>query len=111
MKFIQVYNSDSEDDCREQSPENPGTAAGDSNKEVSVRAVRKVYLITYSQADMQKFPRRLSFAKEDLCSFLETPAGIVQCCCSREDHKKAGCHYHMAIKLDRNERWVASKRF
>ena len=35
----------------------------------------------------------------------------VQWCCSLEQHISAGVHYHMTIKLDRNKRWISSKRF
>lgn len=68
-----MYNSDSEgDNCEYDS----------LNKKAP-----KVYLITYSQADLEKFPTRLSFAKSVLCSFVETSATVVQWSCSREEHR------------------------
>ena len=38
---------------------------------------------------------------------------MVQWCCSLEQHNiiSAGVHYHMAIKFDRNKRWISTERF
>ena len=38
-------------------------------------------------------------------------ASVLHWCCSRENHKHSGVHYHFAIKLDRNQRWLPSKKF
>ena len=78
-------------------------------RELNARSVRKVYLITYSQVDKELFPTRRSFVDVVLQSFND--ANVVQWCCSLEQHISAGVHYHMAIKLDRNKRWISSKRF
>ncbi|CAH3181351.1 unnamed protein product [Porites lobata] len=32
-------------------------------------------------------------------------------CCLEEHPKSGGSHFHMALKLDRNQRWLPSKRF
>ena len=77
-------------------------------RELNARSVRKVYLITYSQVDKELFPTRRSFVDVVLQSFND--ANVVQWCCSLEQHISAGVHYHMAIKLDRNKRWISSKR-
>ena len=77
------------------------------SKELDCRSVRRVYLITYSRADLVKFPTRRSFAHAVLASFSGVPASIQQWCCSQEEHQSStGKHYHMAIKFDKNQRWL-----
>lgn len=66
----------------------------DSNVEIGSRDLRRVYLITYSQADVNKFPTRQSFANAVLAAFAET--NVVHWCCSKEHHQKSGVHYHMS---------------
>ena len=83
-----------------------------TSKELDSRSIRRVYLITYSQADLVKFPTRRSFADAVLVSFSGVPASIQQWCCSQEEHQSSGGkHYHMAIKFNRNQRWLSSKRY
>ena len=70
------------------------------------REVRSVYLITYSQADLDKFQTRDSFASTVVEAFDETRSGladIVQWVCSQERHSSGGTHYHMVAskKLSR----------
>ena len=31
--------------------------------------------------------------------------------CCLEEHKDGGLHFHLAIKLDRNQRWISSKTY
>ena len=31
--------------------------------------------------------------------------------CCLEEHKNGGLHFHLAIKLDRNQRWISSKTY
>ena len=82
------------------------------SKELDCRSVRRVYLITYSRADLVKFPTRRSFAHAVLASFSGVPASIQQWCCSQEEHQSStGKHYYMAIKFDKNQRWLSSKRY
>ncbi|XP_068676750.1 uncharacterized protein [Montipora foliosa] len=75
------------------------------------RQSRSVYLVTYSQADMAKFPTCEVFARAIVESFSTGTAKVVQWVCCREKHRKGGDHYHLAIKLDRNQRWMMSKRY
>lgn len=83
-----------------------------TSKELDSRSIRRVYLITYSQADLVKFPTRRSFADAVLVSFSGVPPSIQQWCCSQEEHQSSGGkHYHMAIKFNRNQRWLSSKRY
>ena len=99
MELIQSYND--------------STSSGDSDcdKSLTEKNIRSVYLITYSQADLSKFSSREHFAAAVVKSFKSGTANVLQWCCSREKHKKSGEHYHLALKLDRNQRWLQSKNF
>ena len=68
-------------------------------------------MVTYSQADITKFPTREQFARAVVNSFSTGTANVVQWVCCREEHNEKGQHYHLAIKLDRNQRWMKSKRY
>lgn len=116
MEFIEGYESDScfsaVSECEANGEKGDNVATVDElGEEMHARSVRKVYLITYSQADLTRFPTRNTFAKAVLHSFSNTPGNVIQWSCCREEHKSSGHHYHMAIKLDKNQRWLASKRF
>ena len=75
-------------------------------EEINVQSVRKVYFTTYSQADVEWFPTRDSFVQAVLYAFHDSPANIIQWCCFMEvNSKSSGFHFHMAIKLDKNQRW------
>jgi len=43
-------------------------------------------------------------------SFVHCGAEISHWCCSEEEHKAGGTHYHVAIKLNKIHRWNAAKR-
>ena len=58
MEYIQSYESDD-------------NAWNDRENEIHQRAVRSVYLVTYSQADMTKFPTRKSFGN-DVAKYFHT---------------------------------------
>jgi hypothetical protein len=73
--------------------------------------VRRVYLITYSRADSIRFPSRDSFAQIIVEAFGQTPASVVQWVCSKERHQDGAIHYHVAIKLDRLQRWLTVKKY
>ena len=91
---------------------NTSSSSSDSEIcELGRRDVRKVYLITYSQANTLKFPTRNSFAEAVLKAFHGGSAKVLHWCCSQESHKKSGIHYHMSLKLDRNQRWLRAKKF
>ena len=115
MEFFEQYSSDTDtfhDSGSEQYQAGPsGVHQTPEVPEVDERSVRQVYLLTYSQADVSAFPTRRSFAEAVVASFSGTPARIVQWVCCREKHKNGGLHYHMAIKLDRCQRWMPAKTF
>ena len=88
-------------------------ASNDSGKELHQRAVRSVYLVTYSQADMAKFPTRKNFANEVVKYFQSTKVKVLHwlCCnsCIRE-HGGNMQHFHLALKISKNKRWLPVKR-
>ncbi|KAJ7376296.1 hypothetical protein OS493_035657 [Desmophyllum pertusum] len=103
--------------CGESEHETGSTVVSDSSEDsehsdeetlLSARQVRSVYLITYSQADVDLVPTREefsrvvleSFANADPCSRCE----VVQWVCSQEAHRERGIHYHMAVKLSARRR-------
>ena len=44
-------------------------------------------------------------------AFKSGSASVLHWCCSQESHKKSGVHYHMCLKLDRNQRWLRAKKY
>ena len=60
---------------------------------------------------MAKFPTREVFVHAIVESFSTGTAEIVQWVCCWEKHRKGRDHYHLGIKLDRNQRWMMSKRY
>ena len=79
---------------------------------IDVPSVRKLYLIIYSQADVGRFPPRQSFVEAVLYSFYDTPDKIMHWSCCMEEHPESGgSYFQMALKLNRNKRWLSSKRF
>ena len=85
--------------------------ASTTTKEEDLHATRQVYLVTYSQANLQRFPTRKSFAEGVLAAFRNTGAPAIQWVCCREAHESRGHHYHMAVKLERCRRWRAAKYY
>lgn len=85
------------------------TSAND-NEELSTslgaRNVRQVYLLTYSQANEERFPTRRHFADAVIDAFKNNTAQIEHWVCARENHSNGGIHYHLAVKLDRIQRWL-----
>ena len=81
------------------------------DKLLNASAVRHAYLVTYSQANLEQFPTRRSFAEAVVGSFHSSNTRVMHWVCSRESHRDGGFHYHMALKLDRCRRWLCSKKF
>ena len=79
------------------------------------RQVRFVYLITYSQADLDIVPTREEFSRIVLDSFSNADPSsrveVVQWVCSQEGHRDGGIHYHMAVKLSARRRWLKIRNF
>ena len=115
MEFLKQYEITDSDSGDAENSTNIGDKAIDesaSNSRVlNARAVRQVYLITYSQADLEKFPTRKSFAEVVVSSFNSIDTTVEHWVCSKEPHQRKGYHYHMAVKLNRCKRWLSSKNY
>ena len=69
---------------------------------------RSVYLITYSNADLNKVKSREEFAEIWVNAFGSD--NVRQWACSCEKHKVSDTvHYHLALKLNRVKRWKMAK--
>lgn len=70
---------------------------------------RSVYLITYSQADLNKVPTREAFAEMFVDAFGQDV--VKQWVCGCERHQDGGLHFHLALKLNRMRRWKHVKQY
>ena len=73
---------------------------------------RRCYLITYSQADMQKFPTRESFGEAVVAALTSKQSKVIpqHWACCLEKHSEGGNHYHLSLKLTGAKRWIEAKR-
>ena len=109
MDLLRDYVSDSNSsDEAEYGGQHDALETTNAKEEINVRSVRKGYLITYSQNDVERFPTRVSFVQ---AVFHDSPANIIQWCCMEELSKSSGFHFHMAIKFDKNQGWLGIERF
>lgn len=75
------------------------------------RTARRTYLVTYSQADLQKYPSRQIFG-ESVAQALnagESKHKVICWACCLEPHQDGGQHYHVSIKLSGPKRWKSVK--
>ena len=84
-----------------------------SNLQSSLRSrqVRQVYLITYSQVDVEICPSRQSFVTLIVGAFNICGIDVAQWVCSKENHTEGGFHYHMAVKLSERRRWLSVRNW
>ena len=86
----------------------------DFNQSLGDRQVRRVYLITYSQANLEEFPNCTVFT-EKILEYFTTVKGDnnppVQWACCQEPHKDGGKYYHMTIQFKNPGRWLSIKNF
>ena len=70
---------------------------------------RSVYLLTYSNADLEIIPTRRQFANIWVNAF--GPEFVSQWACCLENHKEESekVHFHLALKLNRSKRWKMVK--
>ena len=73
---------------------------------------RRQYLVTYSKANLEKFPTRQSFGtmlaeQFDYGSF---KVKVLYWACCLEQHTTGGVHYHCSLKLSGSKKWVQVKR-
>lgn len=83
---------------------------------------RLVYIITYSRADLSKFPSRERFAEAIIKAWETCKINVKQWVVSIEAHANAeseadvndelnNYHFHMAVKLEKRGRWLQVKKY
>ena len=65
-------------------------------------------MLTYSRANEALISSRQPFVAKAVDAFKSAGNGaeILQHVCAQERHSDGGIHYHMALKLDRCQRWL-----
>ena len=83
------------------------------DKFMNNRAVRRVYLITYSRGDLTKFPssRELGYAIADAFNFDASLARVEDWACCLEKHEDGADHYHAFVKLSAHKRRLSAKNY
>ncbi len=81
--------------------------------EIDKSKPRRSYLVTYSQADLQRFPTGESFGEAVAAAFTSKRSKVVPLhwACCLEKHENGGYHYHLALKLSCTKRWLEAKKF
>ena len=69
---------------------------------------RSVYLITYSNADLEKIDSREQFAELWVNAFGTEMVKQWACCCEKHQEEE-NVHFHLALKLKRVRRWKMVK--
>ena len=89
------------------SSNNEGFDSGPEPSTQISNTTRRQYLITYSRANMNKFPTRESFAKAVVDSFSTSGKIVINhwACCLEEHENTSGQYYHMCVKLSGPKRW------
>ena len=78
------------------------------------RNARSVYLITYSQANLEVVPSQTDFATIVKDALEKTGTGgtvVERWCYCRENHQDGNPHYHVAIKLNKQRRWLSARDY
>ena len=78
------------------------------------RVNRRTYLITYSKADLSKFPSRESFGEVVVGGFNYDPGKVkveYWACCLKQHKNASRQHYHVSIKLSAPKRWNPVKTY
>ncbi|CAB4021339.1 Hypothetical predicted protein [Paramuricea clavata] len=90
----------------------------DFGQALGERQTRRVYLITYSQADLGKIANCQAFSDCILEAFSQSQGNQKDntnhpehWSCCMEEHRDGGKHYHLAIKLSAPRRWKAVKNY
>lgn len=76
------------------------------------RVGKRQYLVTYSQADAEKFPTRESFARmlEEEFNTGKSKVKVSHWACCKENHQENGFHYHCCVKLTGVKKWKSVKK-
>ena len=83
-----------------------------SDQMVNTGVGRRTYLITYSKANLEKFPTRQSFGEMIQKHFDDGPSKVKTeyWACCRENHKDGSEHYHVSLKLSGVKKWYMIKK-
>ena len=83
------------------------------DKAINNRTVKRVYLITYSRANLTKFPSRREFgdAAADALNFGTSSARVECWVCCLEKHADGADHYHAGVKLSASKGWLLGKKY
>ena len=77
---------------------------------LSSNIVKKAYLVTYSTANTSVFDRE-KFSSAIVQSFQSATRSVVlHWACCMEQHKNGSYHFHIAVLLDRAQRWMKVKK-
>ena len=77
---------------------------------LSSNIVKKAYLVTYSNANTSVFDRE-KFSSAIVQSFQSATRSVVlHWACCMEQHKNGSYHFHIAVLLDRAQRWMKVKK-
>ena len=87
------------------SPQGIGSSPVKKKVDKPSSLVRKVYLITYSQADVLKVSDRNKFGELVAAEFNREDQVVENWVVSAELHRRSGFHYHLAIKLNKQRRF------
>ena len=77
--------------------------------ELDPRQSHRVYLLTYSKENVEKFPSRQCFLSAVTKAFAETGAEVSHWTCCQEYNKNKKIHYHMAVNMNKLRRWKSVK--
>ena len=79
--------------------------------EIDPKQACRIYLITYSQADLSKFPTRESFGNAIPIAFnSSSKVKPIHCACRMENHEDSeSFHYNVLLALSGPKRWLEVK--
>ena len=83
-----------------------------SEEITNTRVGRRQYMVTYSQADKEKFPTRQSFGTMLRAAFNKgtSKVNVQYWACCEEKHSDGGIHYHCCLKLTGIKKWLGVKK-
>ena len=80
--------------------------------ELPKEGARRTYLVTYSRADLGKFPTRQSFGEQVVAYFNEGSSKVTVehwACCMENHENTSAVHFHLCLKLSGPKRWKSVK--
>ena len=88
------------------------SAATSCCEEIGARAVRRVYLITYTNANTELYNRE-KFCTTVIEAFKAVTRGgsVKQWACCMEQHENGAYHFHMCVLLNNLQCWIKVKKY